>query len=201
MPLPGGTNNALATWIEPTAAGLAAGWYATAPRRHEAHLRPAPLIEIEIGARRVVALVDVAVVDGVWIGAHAIWDPECLTEAFIVRSDPTVAGLAGLAGMVSPLEGDLAGAALHLRFGEGGDSVLAPLGPGQLVDVELRDWRCVPTGEWVDLEADGRTVALDGERDIPPARHPVRVRRVDDGPRILDAVALLRAQAMHVNPN
>jgi hypothetical protein len=219
VPLPGGTNNAFCVSIDPTAAGLAAGLYASDPERFAGAVRQAPRLEVHLDGEldaTTIALVDVALVRAGWIGAHALWDPALLVEAVVARSDPAITGLAGLGGMISPLDAEPA-RALHLRFGPTGSTVTAPLGPGQLVPVGIRDWRVLALGEWVGLGAstlaagrpapgdrppttsarDGRlTLAFDGEREIvlePGMR--ARVRLTADGPRVLDAHGVLRAAA------
>lgn len=219
VPLPGGTNNAFCTPIDPTAAGLAAGIYASHPDRYAAHVRQTPRLEVRFDGgleATAIALVDVALVRAGWVGAHALWDPTLLVEAVVARSDPALTGLAGLGGMVSPLDTDPP-RALHVRFGPSGSTVTAPLGPGQLVPVGIRDWRVLALGESVELDgptpaadqraprglrpgssdADGRlTLAFDGEREVvlePAGRASVRLAA--DGPRVLDAHGVLRAAA------
>jgi hypothetical protein len=202
VPLPGGTNNAFATPVDPTAAGYAAARYAGDPARHERHVVTRPRLEIRVGGRTIIALVDVAAVRGGWVGAHAIWDPDLLVEAIVARSDPAVPGLAGVAGSVFPLaDGD--GRAIRLRFGPGGRSVVVPLGPGQLVPVSVRDWRLFGPGETVVTPdpADGArghiTLAFDGERELVLGPgETADARLVLDGPRVLDAPALLRRAAV-----
>lgn len=198
VPLPGGTNNAFATAIDPTAAGLAAARFAARPVDSSGSLRQVPRLEVRLPDHRsAIALVDVAVVRGAWVGAHAIWEPDLLLEAVVARSDPTVSGLAGVGGMVHPLNGEVA--ALHLRFGGEGRRVLAPLGPGQVVPMVIADWRKVRPGEALAVPGgNGRdpgpvTLAFDGEREIALSSGEfAQVTLVADGPRVLDAAALLR---------
>ena len=122
IPLAGGTNNAFGTRIDPTAAGVRGRpvrGRSVAPRGRTSRRRPR--LDVAIDGRVTIALVDLAVVRDGWIGAHAIWDPDLLVEAIVTRSDPTVPGLAGVAGTVHPLgDGDLL--ALHLAFGRSGRS-------------------------------------------------------------------------------
>jgi hypothetical protein len=204
LPLPGGTNNAFAVPVDPTAAGLAAGLYATDPRRLANHVRPRPCLEVRVdGGAPLVALVDIALVRAGWVGAHAIWDPELLDAAVLARSDPSLTGLAGVGGMLMPLDG-IVPRGLYIRFGGHGRVVLAPLGPGQLVPVAVRDWRILGLDEPAVLR-DGRhepdppgvrTLAFDGERELvlrPRQRAEVRLTR--RGPRVLDAAGLLRELA------
>ena len=219
MPLPGGTNNAFCTPIDPTAGALAAGIYASNPERNAVHVRQTPRLDIRLDGRPVataIALVDVALVRSGWVGAHALWDPALLVEAVVARSDPSLTGLAGLGGMISPLEAEPP-RALYVRFGPTGSTVTAPLGPGQLVPVGIRDWRVLALGESVVLgesppaggrpapsdrgptssDEDGRLIlAFDGEREA--VLEPGVIARVSltaDGPRVLDAHGLLQAAA------
>ena len=198
VPLPGGTNNAFAVSIDPTAAGIAAARFSNRPDDLAVHVRPVPRLDVRIqDGRSMIALVDVAVVRGAWVGAHAIWEPDLLAEAILARSDPTVSGLAGIGGMVHPLNGE--GAALHLRFGVEGWPILAPLGPGRVVPMFVRDWRPIRPEEALVVpgpngrDAGPMTLAFDGEREVVLlAGESAEVTLVADGPRILDAVGLLR---------
>ncbi len=219
VPLPGGTNNAFCMPVDPTAAALAAGMYASDPERYAVHVRQTPRLEVRFNGRleaTAIALVDVALVRSGWVGAHALWDPTLLVEAVVARSDPALTGLAGLGGMISPLDAEPP-RALHVRFGPTGSTVIAPLGPGQLVPVGIRDWRVLALGESVGLgestpaggrpapgdrratssDEDGRlTLAFDGEREV--VLEPGVIARVSlaaGGPRVLDAHGLLQAAA------
>ena len=201
IPLAGGTNNAFGIRLDPTAAAYAAALYAADPSRHAAHVATRPRLEVTVGGLVTIALVDLAVVRGGWVGSHAIWDPDLLVEAIVARSDPTVPGMAGVAGTVHPL-GERELLALHLAFGPSGRTMTAPLGPGQLVRIGVTGWRSFGPGETV-LTPDRRngvsgsvTLAFDGEREITLDRDEVaEVRLVADGPRVLDAAALLRQAA------
>ncbi len=201
VPLPGGTNNAFGVPWDPTAAGYAAAVYAADPVAHAAHVTARPRLDVRVGSRATIALVDLAVVRGGWVGAHAIWDPDLLVEAIVARSDPAVPGLAGVAGTVHPLaEGEAHG--VHLRFGGSGRPTVAPLGPGQLVPVRIASWRAFGPAETVitpDPTVDGTgavTLAFDGEREVvlEPGQ-TAEVRLVVDGPRLLDPAGLLRRAA------
>jgi hypothetical protein len=104
-----------------------------------------------------------------------------------------------------------------VRFDPTGSIVTAPLGPGQLVPIGVRDWRVLELAESVELgestpsggrstpgdrpptsgDDDGRlTLAFDGEREIvlePGMRASVRLTA--GGPRVLDAHGVLGAAA------
>jgi hypothetical protein len=199
LPLPGGTNNAFALAVDPTAAGLAAGLYARAPGEHARHVRRRPLLEARLdGGTTAVALVDVSLVGEGFVGAHAIVDPDVLLEAVVARSDPALPGICGIAGALHPLAENGSRRALCVRFGPG-RTVLAPLGPGRLVPLGVSDCTLVGPGDAVELGA-GRgdrpaTLALDGEREHVLAQEQTAVVRLVDGPSVLDAASLLRDAA------
>lgn len=202
VPLAGGTNNAFGTHLDPTAAGYGAALFAGDPTSHGRHVTVRPRLDVEFRRRATIALIDLAVVRDGWVGTHAIWDPDLLVEAVVTRSDPTIPGLAGVAGTVHPL-GEQELQALHLVFERSGTPVVAPLGPGQLVPVRVGSWQTFEPGVTIVMP-DRRagtttpvTLAFDGEREITLERGEMaEVRLVADGPRVLDAAALLR-QAAH----
>jgi len=211
VPLAGGTNNAFGVQIDPTAAGVAAALYAADPGRYHEQTRQAPRLEVRVDADpglTTSALIDVVLVRSGWLGAHALWDPATLVEAIVTRSDPSLTGLAGVAGVLCPLPVEWP-AAVHVEFDPAGASVMVPLGPGQLVSIGVRDWRRIEPDDRVELgrralENDsgdvrdvGRwTLALDGERQIilDPGTS-ASVRLATDGPRVIDAHGVLWAAA------
>jgi hypothetical protein len=211
VPLPGGTNNAFGMPIDPTAAALAAALYAADPERFTSQVRQASRLDVRIDgsqARSASALVDVVLVRSGWLGAHALWDPVLLVEAVVTRSDPSLTGLAGVAGMLCPLPVG-SGQAVHVTFDPTGAPLIAPLGPGQLVPIGVGAWRLIEAGDRVELGDrsprsgsgsagmdGGLTLAFDGEREIvlePGASATVHL--ATDGPRVLDAHAVLWAAA------
>ena len=194
IPLPGGTNNAFASCVDPTAAGFAAGLYATEPDRFARHVRGTTGLSISFdGDAAETAIIDVALVSDEWLGARALWDASHLLEAVVVNGDPSIPGLAGLAGMLAPRDGDHS-TAVHLRFGSPGHEILAPLGPGQLVPLRIRDCRLLGPDETIELCGPG-TLAFDGEREVVLRDTEAARIRLAGGARVLDVVGLLRAHA------
>lgn len=195
VPLPGGTNNAFATDVDPTAAGMAAGIVAEGRDSLAGGVRRTPRISVAVEGRPPeIALIDIVLVRDEWLGAHAIWDPGRLVEAVVTRADPACPGLCGVAGMLAP-DGMGAAGGLHLRFGPRGRPVVAPLGPGRLVPVPVEGVRPLARGEAISLRGPG-ALALDGERELllaPGERATVSV--APEGPWVLDVGRLLRARA------
>ena len=200
VPMPGGTNNAFALAVDPTAAGLAAGIAAAEPARAREWARRRPRIAVEVRGASDLALVDVALVRDEWLGTHAIWAPETLLAAVVTRADPACPGLCGVAGMIAR-NGTPSARGIHLRFGSPGTRVLAPLGPGRLLPLSVAAARSLAPFEPVTMHGPG-ALALDGEREIVLGAGEVAQVRVDPGgPWVLDAAALLRGQPAPAPPH
>lgn len=201
LPLPGGTNNAFCQRIDPTAAGQAIGLYARHPTHFEADVVRHPYLQLKLGDHTTVALVDIALVRAGWVGAHAIWEPEALAEAIVSRSDPTVPGLAGVAGAVRPLPAGTPHG-VHLVFDPRGHRIQGQLGPGQVVELGLQAATVFGAGDWILMPTapaashDALTLAFDGEREIVlEAGDQAVVHLVLPGVQVLDGSAVLRRAA------
>jgi hypothetical protein len=197
--LPAGTNNAFAGPREATAAGLAAGLFATRPDLASC-VRREKLLEVSIGGRAAVdcALVDVAVVPRAPIGARALLRLADVAEFVATFADPCCVGLAGVAGLFDSVPRS-SPQALHVRLDHASrrnGSALAAFAPGLLVSAAAREVRRIEPQETVRIApgVEG-CVALDGERDIEfGARDEIEVR-LTAGPRTIDVDAVLRRAA------
>ena len=185
-----GTNNAFPSWIDGTVAGVAAGLVATGavPLEHCAPRAKRLTVDIHGDGepRHDTALVDLAISRERFVGARAVWDPASLAELFLARAEPGVIGLSAIGAHLHPIGRDQPDG-LWLRLGAGGQSVAAPIVPGLVRTVGLREWRPLRPGEPVELRPGVGVVALDGEREHemgPDAR--VRVTLCLDGPRVVE---------------
>ncbi|WP_431873905.1 ATP-NAD kinase family protein [Amycolatopsis sacchari] len=193
LPLSTGTNNAFPQLREATVAGLAAGLVATgsvdATRR-------ASVLEVTAGQRTELALVDVCGASSPYVGSRALWEPAQLTELYCTFAEPDAIGLSSVAGQLCPSPRDEPGG-VALRFAplpEARWIVRAPIAPGLVVPVGVRDWRALPVGEPVELAPCG-VVAVDGERELELRDAPASVRLRADGPRCVDVTAALTEAA------
>jgi hypothetical protein len=197
VPVPGGTNNAFALPVEPVVAGYAAGMFARDPAALADTVRRRPLLRVSAPEGHGVALVDVVLSSHEWVGAHALWDEQTLVDAVVARSDPALVGLAGVAGALRPLAAHET-AAVHVRFGPGGCTVRAALGPGAVRDVAVREW-CLLDSDgtaWLRAGERRRTLALDGEREVVLAPGTAAAVTLEPaGPRVLECAAALRRLA------
>lgn len=159
--LPAGTNNAFASPVEPTVAGLAAAHATQEGVRAVAFYRRSRLV-VRGPADQMTAVVDAVGVNERWIASRAIWRTADLVEAFVTRSDPSTIGMAAIAATFGPLSDGLV---RYLRFGEG-QPARAAFGPGLVTDVSVEVVKDLPLEEEIPLDPATRVVALDGERRV-----------------------------------
>ncbi|HZR00961.1 MAG TPA: NAD(+)/NADH kinase [Chloroflexota bacterium] len=185
-----GTNNALPSWIDGTVAGIAAGLVARCAVPLDECAPPVKRLVARVftGDHSVedVALIDLAISRERFIAARAIWEPSTIAELFLTRAEPGAIGLSAIGAHLQPV-GRREPGGLRLRFGAGGTTVTAPIVPGVVRDVAIRDWSYLAPDEPVELAPGRGVVALDGEREwelAGDARVTVTLRR--DGPRVVE---------------
>ena len=191
-----GTNNAFPAVREATIAGLATGLVATGAIPADSVVTRAKLLEVRAGDRTEIALIDVSVSTQRHVGARAVWDPATLTQLFCAFAEPDVVGLSSILGQLSPVaRHEPYGVAAHLAP-EAEAQVLAPIAPGLVMPVGVRNIERMCPGVLYPVGARAGVVAVDGERELtfePGERPTVRLR--PDGPRCVDVPAVLAASA------
>ena len=191
-----GTNNVFPAVREATIAGLAAGLVATGVVPAGAVTTRAKLLEVRVGDRTETALVDVAVSTERHVGARAVWDPATVTQLFCAFAEPDAIGLSSVLGQVSPVaRREPHGVTARLATGAP-RQVLAPIAPGLVVPVGVREIEPMHPGAVHAVDARAGVIAVDGERELTfgPGQPPsVRLRA--DGPRCVDVPATLAASA------
>ena len=190
VPISTGTNNVFPQMVEGTLAGLAAGAVATgAVALDEACVTSKRLDVFVDGELKDIALVDAAVSGEAFTGARAIWDISTVHEVFLTRAEPASIGLSSVGARVRQTALDEpVGLYLRLRGkpGKNRTSVLAPIGPGLVRDVDIAEWRVLAPGERCEVTLRPGTVALDGEREVAlVAGRRVEVMLNPNGPRIV----------------
>ncbi len=182
-----GTNNVFSNMIEGTVAGLAAGLVAQGRVDVGQVTYPAKRLEVYIDQKRVdIALVDAVACSDAWIGARAIWDPSHVQEIILTQAKPGCIGMSSVGVCLYPVDA-LDGHGMYVAVGKGGSSVLAPIAPGLVTQVGIREHRLLNIGDQIILNPDARTVALDGERaiEIYPGQ-VASVRLTNQGPRVVN---------------
>lgn len=198
LPLSTGTNNTFPEMREATVAGLAAGLVATEAVDVDAAVRRASALEVRAGDRTEMALVDVCLSAGYHVGARALWDPAGLTRLFCTFAEPDAIGLSSVPGQLCPSpRAEPDGVALRLGPPEGCPyAVHAPIAPGLVAAVGVREWGRLRPGEVADLGTPGGVLAVDGEREIElTGTAPVSVTLRSDGPRCIDVRGVLAEAA------
>ena len=198
LPLSTGTNNAFPEVWEATVAGTAAGLLATRRVPAERSSYRAKVLRVEAADAREIALVDVCVSTVTHVGSRALWQPETLREVYCAFAEPHAIGLSSIAGLLHPAtRTDPHGVAVRLAAPELARlSVLAPIAPGVILPIGVRDVSPLRPGEPRTVAVERGTVAVDGEREIEfGPRSPVTVTLSADGPRVLDVRSVLAAAA------
>jgi predicted polyphosphate/ATP-dependent NAD kinase len=191
-----GTNNVFPAVREATIAGLAAGLVATGAVPAGRATSRAKLLEARVGNRVETALVDVAVSTERHVGARAVWDPATVTQLFCAFAEPDAVGLSSVLGQLSPVtRGDPRGVTARLAA-DAPRRVLAPIGPGLVAAVGVREIQPMRPGAVYRVDAQAGVIAVDGERELTfgPGEQPT-VRLRADGPRCLDVPAVLAESA------
>lgn len=191
-----GTNNVFPAVREATVAGLAAGLVATGAVPAEGATTRAKLLEVRAGDRTETALVDVAVSTERHVGARAVWDPATVTQLFCAFAEPDAIGLSSVLGQLSPVaRHEPHGVTARLAAGAP-RQVLAPIAPGLVVPVGVREIEPMHPGSVYPVDARAGVIAVDGERELAfgPGEQPA-VRLRADGPRCVDVPAVLAASA------
>jgi len=191
-----GTNNAFPAVREATIAGLAAGLVATGAVPADRVVTRAKMLEVRAGDRVETALIDVAVSTQRHVGARAVWDPATLTQLFCAFAEPDVIGLSSILGQLSPVTRHEPRGVTARLAPEAVAQILAPIAPGLVQPVGVRDIEWMRPGSVHPVDARAGVIAVDGERELtfePGERPAVRLRA--DGPRCVDVSAVLAESA------
>jgi hypothetical protein len=186
--------------VEGTLAGLAAGAVATGTVALDQASRRSKVLDVFVdGENADLALVDAAVTSHAFVGARAVWQTDSLAELFLTRAEPASIGLSSIGARILPLAID-APHGLYLRLG--GDrgptavTVQAPVAPGVISDIEVKEWALLEPGERYEVTLRPGTLALDGEREVELYhRRRVEVALNPHGPRVVDVARTLELLA------
>lgn len=196
VPISTGTNNVFPYMVEGTIAGLAAGLIAVGAVDPKAVTFPTKRLELylvpdEQGSPSEddlvdIALIDVAICTDLFIGSRALWDPKHIRSVILARAQAGSIGLSALGSCLHPLDAqDPFG--MYVELGEGGRSILAPIAPGLILPIPVRQYQLLALGDELSLNSGPCTVALDGERSIEISGDlHVHVRLTNHGPRVVD---------------
>ena len=164
-----GTNNTFPHFREATIVGLAAGLVARGAVPISEATRRNKALRVEInGLCKDTALVDLCLTDELWVGSRALWKPEKVKELFVTFAEADAIGWSSVAGLTNPVSRE-DGQGLHLTLcppGTGQQTIYAPIAPGLIVPVGIRQIRILQPGEKVPVAMSNGVIALDGEREF-----------------------------------
>ncbi len=194
LPLSTGTNNVFPFMIEGTVAGIAAGLIAAGKVTRNEGTFQSTRLEIVIEETVVdIALVDAVISTDVFVGSRAIWKIDKIQQVFLNRCCPASIGFSAIGGMIrsiSPQEP----CGMHLKLGGDGRRVTAPIAPGIIATVSVKDVQFMAVGESVDIQSAPAVVALDGEREVEIKKsQKAAIRLSADGPLVVDVEKTMTA--------
>ena len=200
VPLAVGTNNVFPSQLEATVVGFAAGAVASGLGAAIAVTSQAKIIDItlESSGDSDVALVDVCLVRGAFVGARAVWQSASVSEIVAAIAEPASVGLSAIAAAVSPL-GRYEAGGVHVRLGCASQDVQcarhirAAVIPGSYSDIDIEHCERLRFDQAVTLWGPG-VLTLDGEREIVLGRgERADVTVNPNGPQVVDVNAAVAA--------
>jgi len=196
VPLSTGTNNVFPVMAESTTAGIAAGVVAKGiVDENEVVSVTKRLVITEDGKERDMALIDAVVLEQAFVGARAVWNLDEIRQIVCTRAEPESIGLSAIGGSVCPVWSD-DDCGLYLELGGSELISRAPVLPGVIREVGIRQFRKLRFGEEVSLVVKPCLIALDGEREmVVSSDDEVRINVERDGPRVVDINMAVRQAA------
>jgi len=190
MPISTGTNNVFPYMIEATIAAEATAAILTGiVKKEEGTFRARRLDILQDGELKDIALIDVAVTTHSFTGSKAIWKPEFIKEVIVSKSTPFNIGLSSIASVLNLDEEK----GVYVEIGEG-NSVKAPIAPGILKDIGIKNVKTLSLGEEIKVKNIPSILALDGEREFE-AKVDTYVKLTQNGPLVIDYKKTLRIAA------
>lgn len=190
VPVSTGTNNVFPRMIEATVAGHAAAIAAADATTFASLAHQAKVLDVvgdDIASD--LALIDIALVDGMFTAARAVWDTKAIRELLVTTAEPATIGLSSVAARIMPTS-RLDPTGVHLGLGAG-ETVRAPIAPGLYQDVEIAFANVLAPGDSVRLVGPG-VLAFDGERDLVLSPdQEVTITLNTDGPWVIDPTRAL----------
>ncbi|WP_369017855.1 hypothetical protein QBE54_08950 [Thermatribacter velox] len=168
FPVAVGTNNVFPENLDPTLMGMALGFFLAGKVAPDRVLERSKVLRIRrknCSDVSDLALVDVALASGNFIGARAVWDPRSLKMVAVTQADPTRLGLSSIiARLLSISPQEKRGAYAFLS--SCGEKVQAVLAPGLVREVGIEKFGIMEPGEALVIAGESGVLALDGEREI-----------------------------------
>jgi len=187
LPVSTGTNNVFPYMIEGTIAGLAAGLIATGKVARINGTFSSTRLDVMVDGEPVdMAIVDAVVCDDIFIGSRAVWKMEKIKQIFLNRCSPASIGFSAIGGMLRTIAPDDP-FSMVLELGRKGRPVTAPVAPGIVETVFVKNVQLMTLDEMVNISSTPCVVALDGEREVEVRKgQQATIRLSTDGPLIVN---------------
>lgn len=193
-----GTNNVFPVDVDATAAGTVAAMIAGGRLDLMDLSRPAKRLALTVedplsdgGPADDLALVEVALIDGDFVGARAVHDPSSIRVVVAAIAQPESTGLSSIAGRLRPLSREEPGAVV-VRLGGNSGYVRVSLTPGASSLLPVQNVSDLASNETVVFNGPG-VVACDGERYRTLSnKGRLHVTVHSDGPRVIDVTAAMK---------
>ena len=191
-----GTNNVFPQLLEPTVAGMVAGFAAAGRLPRDALARRAKVLRVRCSDGVTdVGLIDAALLRNDFVGNFLPFDADRLVRILLTRAEPDAVGMAPIGGYVDPVSAaDDCGLLVEMGPGR---RFLAPLSPGLFRQVSVSAHSRLPLDTPVVFHGPA-VLALDGDRDhkLSDGRTATIVIR-RDGPWVFDVRASMHHAVTH----
>ena len=184
--------------IDPTIAGIAAGFFVNLLKGKDKYLIRNPYISVKVDENeKDIALIDLALSKQNFVGSKAIWDPEMIEELFLTKSSPLSIGLSSIGSRVlSPNKNK----GIRIIFGQQGKLIYAPIAPGLISTLKVKNWSHMNPDEIIKLKNFSGTIALDGEREIEIfGNNKIEISYKKSGPYIIDIIKSIKQENLSQN--
>ena len=190
VPLSTGTNNVFPLQVEPTIAGMVAGWAARGCLDDPSLKRRSKVLHIDTpDGSTDLALIDVVLLANDVVGNMLPFDPKKIRAMALSRAVAGGIGMTSIGGLLHEV-GDSDDLGLFLKLGSGIE-FRAPLSPGMFKEVAVSSINRLELGEIRSIEGPG-VLALDGDRLYSlKSEEQVSVTLRRDGPFVYDVDACM----------
>jgi len=191
VPISTGTNNVFPRLVEPTIAGLVAGYWARGLLPRDALVQRSKMLHVQTSdGTSDVGLIDAVLLRDDHVGNLLPFDARRIARLILTRAEPDSIGMSPIGGYLDVVEAqDDCGLLVEMGAGS---TFEAPLSPGLFREVSVSSVRRVPFGMPILVHGPG-VLALDGDRDHKlDATRTATVRVERDGPFVIDVAAAMR---------
>jgi predicted polyphosphate/ATP-dependent NAD kinase len=196
LPISTGTNNVFPYMIEGSIAGLAAGVVTLQIVKFDRVIQRTKRLEIERNDQLIdIALIDAVVYNDIFLASRAIWNISKVQEIVLTRAEPSNIGFSSIGGCLYPGPLDEKHG-IHIKVGQGGPAVLAPIAPGLIERIGIKSHHLIHLNEAVEINHKPSVLALDGEREVEVGKKDhISIRLTDKGPHVIDIKESLKEAA------